>query len=972
MLAKPWGKSMTLFQGKSAVSRLVSGAAEPTQAVVWNGVATLAFEAMKPGVGIAGAIALIKPTIAAPVIAAAAICGLFRYLSGRRTEARDAEIHAQTQKLARKAGEGTDILQSIADGTIELKVDVDQLVKQDIAAVVDDILGKPGSSVRLGLKEEVETTLAQHPRLSEIEGHLSTLVGGMDELRILGWTAVDLIRKLSQKLNAPSFGLPTPDKTDEGGRFVYRNERLTVVGRDAEIIELNAFLDDPRPFVWDLWTGPSGAGKSRLALHVCRQRVDPARAGGAWDAGFYNWLHDAQVRWDQWTPTKPTLIVFDYVAEHAARIAAIIATLANRSWHSGARVRLLLLEREVVRRTQADSTAAAGAAVPHERRGAAKIDRPISLPAWLTTLVREGEKCGAAFKETHQRRNTTIPERAVGGVDEKAVVLIVAQDSAQAKETRDVPTIRARCIAAASVDPRLRPLFIAMTAEAMRDAGPSAARGVDAWDFATLVSHIERKERDRWAKALAAHGVVISAAVKELERLACLATMTRGLSEAKLRQALGMSAACGVPAMTHWGNGAHYGLLISGVGGTWAPPLEPDVVGEAFVLSTLESDSMMADALVDAAWSLGMSEFVARAAQNFPTHPQVNLLLKPGVGRDATALAAAQTVLGEREWERGDIDALRRRGKALASNPAQPARVRALGVLMWMQGTADPDEIEAVHTIVKAFTSEELADSSIREQLAGGLVNAIADVKTDVALVDGLLSELRKLVTAGEIGATVRHQLAKGLVNAIGHTKTDVTRVDRLLRELRQLLAHNAIDAAIRDEFAKGLANAIVCKGIDKTPTDGLLGELRGLATAHPKDAALNEALAVGLTHAIAHGNTDVARVDDLFGELRLLGIASQGDHPVQARVLRGCGAAVYARLRHGIVAAEPLRYAIGLVPSLPQSEEAVKLANGILTMAQAAVNTPTGQENADFKTATEDFRAAFEAHFKTPLTKGT
>ena len=76
------------------------------------------------------------------------------------------------------------------------------------------------------------------------------------------------LERLEEKLDAmhaPLLLLPDPDRQAAGQRFVFRNERLEVVGRDEELHTLGQWMDDPRPFSWDLWTGP--AGRARVAWH---------------------------------------------------------------------------------------------------------------------------------------------------------------------------------------------------------------------------------------------------------------------------------------------------------------------------------------------------------------------------------------------------------------------------------------------------------------------------------------------------------------------------------------------------------------------------------------------------------------------------------------------------------------------------------------------------------------------------------
>lgn len=55
----------------------------------------------------------------------------------------------------------------------------------------------------------------------------------------------------------------------------------TLVGRDAELADLDRFLRSDAPISVRVLTGDGGSGKTRLALHLCEQMADQG-----WLAGF--------------------------------------------------------------------------------------------------------------------------------------------------------------------------------------------------------------------------------------------------------------------------------------------------------------------------------------------------------------------------------------------------------------------------------------------------------------------------------------------------------------------------------------------------------------------------------------------------------------------------------------------------------------------------------------------------------------
>ncbi|MBI1381439.1 MAG: tetratricopeptide repeat protein [Planctomycetaceae bacterium] len=120
---------------------------------------------------------------------------------------------------------------------------------------------------------------------------------------------------------------------------------IPLLGRDAEIEQLLAWLGDPRPMALRLVTGLAGTGKTRLAQELC----DMARVEG-WHAGFLGrsdldaFLGDLTRNW-AWR--SPTLVVIDYAAARVEQLEKLLA-LIERQLRFDSKLpslRVLLLER---------------------------------------------------------------------------------------------------------------------------------------------------------------------------------------------------------------------------------------------------------------------------------------------------------------------------------------------------------------------------------------------------------------------------------------------------------------------------------------------------------------------------------------------------------------------------------------------------------------------------------------------------
>ena len=583
--------------------------------------------------------------------------------------------------------------------------------------------------------------------------------------------------------HAPKLTLPTIIVSDQRDRFVYRTERLKVVGREGELEALNAWLDKRDDFGWDLWVGPAGSGKSRLALALCRLRGD-------WHCGFFHWTVDNTPDWTLWQPTRSTLIIFDYVAEHAEVIGSAIATLARRGTPgaehplpTGIRVRCLLLERAALRTIDPD-TSAAPAASPGAL-APARLEAP-----WLGLLRTAATATGAPAEAAFARGDIQHPGRYIGGVPDEAVWAIIADEASLAEDRTTLEGLRERFAAVRRIDPHGRPLFVAMAAEGHREHAGLVS-------FDQLVAHINGKEWAHACQRLQKHPSGPGATMERWAALVCLATMCQGLTGAALAGALKNSPELDLPPAGEWGNGSRYELLVSGARPLHAPQLEPDILGEAFVLSWLRENRMVADTLIARAWELGMADFVSRAAQNFPEATSASGLLRPGGHARAEALAAAHTALAFVDWQHGNPAAVAARGRFLAEDRAQPALVRALGLFMWMQDRADAATLDAFAASVKNFDIPGLADAGVRKGLASGLNNAIGHAGAETARSDGLLDELRRLARDHPADAGVREGLASGLFNAIVHAGAETARSDGLLDELRTLARDHPADAAL-------------------------------------------------------------------------------------------------------------------------------------------------------------------------------
>ena len=172
----------------------------------------------------------------------------------------------------------------------------------------------------------------------------ATKISDLDRLKLVRQKVVEAFPSIFPELQArvPSLLLPATDPKISWLAFSSRATKL--VGRDDEIRLLLKFLDSSRNFSWWQILGPAGSGKSRLALGLCEQvELD------GWAVGFLS-RTGQEFDWRKFNPVQKTLIIIDYVASRAEYVSDAILELSRIASSFSVPVRVLLLERNELTR----------------------------------------------------------------------------------------------------------------------------------------------------------------------------------------------------------------------------------------------------------------------------------------------------------------------------------------------------------------------------------------------------------------------------------------------------------------------------------------------------------------------------------------------------------------------------------------------------------------------------------------------
>lgn len=445
------------------------------------------------------------------------------------------------------------------------------------------------------------------PFLADIE---SVLRGDYDVLpSAFSWN-VGLFVEASEH---PNPRLSQPVKT--GQSYHYTSTDIEILGRERERSALRRFRDEGNGFRWWQIAGVAGQGKSRLALDLVRN-THSNRPN--WEAGYMSAeeLSAFADHWQTWTPTRPYLIVVDYVLTAIAPLKKAIQTLASRQ-DLPQPVRLLLLERQPWNLGDFDKDMSSNRADWYCRISA----RPTGHDATLDAVrFRGADNIGF---------NDLIEVCELEPVKLVEIVRRVAADSGRETDisSETIQDMLRR------IDQKGRPLFAYFLGKAIGFGCLEATK-----DSRELLNWVLANDQNRRWEPIAGsdypapHVGSVAPKIKQYDglnpamHLAVLATMVNGIN-------------CNdVPFQSDWMPHNREvlrqariftdGPLVENPSPE-IPPLQPHLLGEWFVLQTISRQRAFLE-LVDMAWSLKpdeMAAFLVRLAADFPREPVTERLL---------------------------------------------------------------------------------------------------------------------------------------------------------------------------------------------------------------------------------------------------------------------------------------------------------------------------------------------------------
>ena len=346
------------------------------------------------------------------------------------------------------------------------------------------------------------------------------------------------------ELETPPYPRPLPDKLNEIDLLKAAHAQIPFLGRELILHDFIQWCEDPPAVSFRTLVGQGGSGKTRFAYELyARVNTLPH-----WSAYFLHFQDNSAKRADLWSEikSKNALLIADYASDSATPIAHLLQPLTNPA-PEGRRIRILLLART------------------------ASWEQ-----GWLASLAsgRTGEDVDRYFhpREPIPLTGFTVEQRHA--IFTKMVETAANRTGKRAPALPPLERFREKDVAERLADP----LTLMMAALIALESNAAGALSLKRTELAHDVAHKLVAERMKTSVEDHRHLFL---------HMAAYATLIGGLSEHEALAALeeeSNETKLGAVSDPHLFLEKLQAWLPGETSRTWLGTVEPDIVGEAFVL----------------------------------------------------------------------------------------------------------------------------------------------------------------------------------------------------------------------------------------------------------------------------------------------------------------------------------------------------------------------------------------------------
>ena len=653
-----------------------------------------------------------------------------------------------------------------------------------------------------------------------------------------------------------------PDNTNA---FHYRNELLRFHGREAEQKILREFIESDEEISWIAITGPGGTGKSKLLYYFVKEMgINPK-----WKS---LWIHaencEQFIKFTEWRYPYNLLVVIDYAGTVASDMGKWLECLERSTYHPD-KMRFVFIERE-------------------------GIGEGGNFPLWYQNLKGNGEKA-RCIERLGWKKNHGMPFFQLSALEHDQLEKII-EDYAKTREkvlsSKQQKWIleKAKKIDRKQGEPRV--LIVLFTADAVLEN-----REYKKWDIQHLIDEIIKKYREHWEKVTCQNDEKIFNALLEMLMFATAVGAWTPENTVPELFADSSSIVCSMDS-------ADLEQLISEVNEEKRfegklKPLEPDLIGEYFVLDYWTKKKYVKGYLKNVFCSLWeyplyFAQFLYRCMQNYIKQDAFKYLFQNGMEKlmpqennvqGAVFFSMLLSVSITMQLEEEAIESIRRLKELSEKYEGNEEIVLAYANGLVNLSNKQDDEEDAKESVrrLEELSEKYEGNEKIALSYAIGLFNLSHDQDEE-----GAKESVRRLEELSEKYKRNEEMVlvyAKGLFN-LSNKQQDEKRAEESVRCLEKLSVEYEWNKEIMLAYAQGLVN-LSNKQQDEKRAEESVKYLESLSRKYEGNEEVALKYAQGLVN-LSNKQQDEERAQESVMFLKELSRKYEGDEEIALKYAKG------------------------------------------------------------------------------------